>query len=406
MGDPQEIYQEKVQAVLFGAALGDAVGLLTELKSETDINEMYPKKTDLVFPSPEPLRGYTLGDWTDETDQLIVVLDTLKDCSSNGRLNNYSKQIFNDPSVKELRLKTDSSNRVHKPVSQLSPEQLFAYKLKYWVTEGFPAIGDDVGKGCESLVHQISTRAGFIKNPIGIAQNIWQRRGKPVTNSCVPRSAAIGLLDDLSTVFKLTERFCLVTHSDPRNVASCVIVSFLIFTFTHHDVPREKIEDVIGLAIQHGKQVLRHKKHRSQLDHYCYSTLADLQLRKEAVTDFTFRALGCGIWALRYVARTKNRKNLFTRAIRNIVMEGGDADCNAATAGALLGACLGFKKLPKKWLKALPHRDWLDQLIEKFVKVRFDEEVDEETEEYSIEESSEYSESYSSSSESSSDSDY
>jgi len=257
MGDPQEIYQEKVQAVLFGAALGDAVGLLTELKSETDINEMYPKKTDLVFPSPEPLRGYTLGDWTDETDQLIVVLDTLKDCSSNGRLNNYSKQIFNDPSVKELRLKTDSSNRVHKPVSQLSPEQLFAYKLKYWVTEGFPAIGDDVGKGCESLVHQISTRAGFIKNPIGIAQNIWQRRGKPVTNSCVPRSAAIGLLDDLSTVFKLTERFCLVTHSDPRNVASCVIVSFLIFTFTHHDVPREKIEDVIGLAIQHGKQVLR-----------------------------------------------------------------------------------------------------------------------------------------------------
>ena len=405
MGDPQEIYKQKVQAVLFGAALGDAVGLLTELKSEADIHEMYPTKKDLIFPPPEPLRGYTRGDWTDETDQLIVVLDTLKDCSSNGRLNNYSKKLFNDPVVNELRLKTDTSNRVHKPIEQLSPEQLFAYKLKYWVNEGFPTVGDDIGKGCESLVHQISTRYGFVKNPIGIARNIWQKRGKPVTNSCVPRSAAIGLIDDLGTVFKLTERFCLVTHPDPRNVASCVMISFLIFTFTHHDVPKNKIEDVIGLAIHHGKQVLSHKKHRSQLEKYCYSSLKDLQLRKEAVSDFTFRSLGCGIWALRYAARTKNQKNLFTRIIKNIVLEGGDADCNASTAGALLGACLGFKKLPKKWLNGLPNRNWLDQLIEKFVKVRFNEEVEDENEDYSIEESEEYSSSYPSSS-SDSDSEY
>ena len=276
---------------------------------------------------------------------------------------------------------------------------------KYWVNEGFPAVGDDIGKGCESLVHQISTRYGFVKNPIGIARNIWQKRGKPVTNSCVPRSAAIGLIDDLGTVFKLTERFCLVTHPDPRNVASCVMISFLIFTFTHHDVPKNKIEDVIGLAIHHGKQVLSHKKHRSQLEKYCYSSLKDLQLRKEAVSDFTFRSLGCGIWALRYAARTKNQKNLFTRIIKNIVLEGGDADCNASTAGALLGACLGFKKLPKKWLNGLPNRNWLDQLIEKFVKVRFNEEVEDENEDYSIEESEEYSSSYPSSS-SDSDSEY
>ena len=386
-------YQDKVKAVMFGAGLGDAIGLLTELKTADDIKEMYPKKSDLVFPPPEALRGYTLGDWTDETDQLIVVLDTLKECLASGRLNGYASKRFNDPPVNNLRLKTDQSHRIHMPAGQLPPENLFAYKLKHWVLEGFPAVGDDIGKGCESIVHQISTRMGFVRNPIGIARNIWMRRNKPVTNSCVPRSAAIGLLDDFPTIFRVTERFCLTTHPDPRNVAACVIVSYLVHTFTHHDVPRNKIEDIIMLAVRHGKQVLAHsKKHRHQLDKYCYSSLVDLDLDKEGVSDYAFRAVGSGIWALRYIARAKRRKDLFQRAILRIVREGGDADCNAATAGALMGAYMGYKKLPKKWIESMPHRRWLDQIIEKFVKAKYDGEASEDTEDYSLEqdESSSY----------------
>jgi hypothetical protein len=40
---------------------------------------------------------------------------------------------------------------------------------------------------------------------------------------------------------------------------------------------------------------------------------------------------------------------------------------NAAVAGALLGAKLGYSQLPRDWLKGLPHFNWLKQLAFKLL---------------------------------------
>lgn len=373
-------YLDKVKAVVFGVAIGDAVGLLTEMKKKTELLEKYPNSNDFAFPPKESIRDFMIGDWTDETDQLVIAIDTLKESMRNGRLENYSKRQFNDPIVGELRLKTDTTHRVSNASKNLSPEILYADKLKYWVIEGFPELGDDVGKGCEGMTHQIATRHGYVKNPVGIARNIWSRRSKPATNGCIPRSSIIGMLDDFPTVFKVTERFCLITHPDPRCVSACIVYTYLIYTLTHHDVPQEKLEDIIMLSINQGKGLLTNKKHQRQLEKYCYSSLKDLQLDEDGNTDHVFKTLGVGIWALRYVARAKRRENLFMRVIMHITMEGGDADCNAAVAGGLLGACLGLEELPHKWMQGLPHREWLSDRIEKFVNVKLGED-DSESEE-------------------------
>jgi ADP-ribosylglycohydrolase len=47
----------------------------------------------------------------------------------------------------------------------------------------------------------------------------------------------------------------------------------------------------------------------------------------------------------------------FERTVCGAVMPGFDTDCNAATAGSVLGAILGARKLPGKWIK--PMRDTL-----------------------------------------------
>lgn len=373
-------YLDKVKAVVFGTAIGDAVGLLTEMKKKQEIAEAYPTHKDFKFPPKEAIREFMIGDWTDETDQLAIAIETLKDSIKNNRLENYAKRQFNDPIVGELRLKTDTTHRVSNASKNLSPEFLFADKLKFWVIEGFPALGDDIGKGCEGMTHQIATRHGFVKNPVGIARNIWSRRSKPATNGCIPRSAIIGMLDDFPTVFKVTERFCLITHPDPRCVSACIVFTYLIYTLTHHDVPQEKLEDIIMLSINQGKGLLTNKKHQKQLEKYCYSSLKDLELDEDGNIDHVFKSLGAGIWALRYVARAKRRNNLFMRTILHIIMQGGDADCNAAIAGGLLGAWLGLDELPKKWMEALPHREWLSDHVEKFVNVKYGEE-DSESEE-------------------------
>jgi ADP-ribosylglycohydrolase len=39
--------------------------------------------------------------------------------------------------------------------------------------------------------------------------------------------------------------------------------------------------------------------------------------------------------------------------IKKIISEGGDTDTNACIVGGLIGSILGFKKLPKEYLKKM-----------------------------------------------------
>ena len=125
-------------------------------------------------------------------------------------------------------------------------------------------------------------------------------------------------------------------------------------------------------GVELGKRKLTDKKkHISQLETYCYNTLDGLDLDKDAVSDFCFRALGAGIWALRYVARAKNMENIFVRVIKRIILEGGDADCNASVAGSLLGTWLGYTKLCQNGIlsviERMPNKKWLVDQITKYV---------------------------------------
>ena len=49
-------------------------------------------------------------------------------------------------------------------------------------------------------------------------------------------------------------------------------------------------------------------------------------------------------------------KGDFEKTITLTVMGGRDTDCTAATAGSIMGAVLGFKRLPKKWIGPLGNR--------------------------------------------------
>lgn len=48
-----------------------------------------------------------------------------------------------------------------------------------------------------------------------------------------------------------------------------------------------------------------------------------------------------------------------------INLQGGDADANAAVAGALLGCKLGIQAIPRTWIDQLGNRLWLDNLLDR-----------------------------------------
>jgi ADP-ribosylglycohydrolase len=385
-----------LKGLMFGSALGEAIGLQFKNKTSEDIvsrsesDKLFMESEyNLGFPYRNMINGVPICDWIDKTDQLIIVMDTLRECISNNRLADYSKIQFNDPPVRELRLKTDESHKLHTSEKNLSPEKLFGHRLKIWCTDGFPAIGDDCGKGVEGMILQTTTRVGYVRNPIGTAQNIWTHRNKPATNSCVPRSAIIGIVDNYSDMLRLADRFCHITHPDPRCRAAAIIMAHMIHTISHTKVRKEKLEDMMMVSYMVGRNFLKDSKHKTQLDKYFYSTLDGLELNVEGVSDFCFRALGAGIWALRFVCRTKDLKNVYLRVIKRIVYCGGDATTNSSVAGLLMGAWLGYDKLPKL-VEEMPNNDWLNESIDKFLKQKIVESADSESEsEYTDESESE-----------------
>eukprot|EP00931_Biecheleriopsis_adriatica_P122073 TRINITY_DN97092_c0_g1_i1.p1 TRINITY_DN97092_c0_g1~~TRINITY_DN97092_c0_g1_i1.p1 ORF type:complete len:250 (-),score=54.38 TRINITY_DN97092_c0_g1_i1:54-692(-) len=82
--------------------------------------------------------------------------------------------------------------------------------------------------------------------------------------------------------------------------------------------------------------------------------------------------LGAAIHAVRaaFSGSFASKEEAFCHAIHSLAMAGGDADTNAAVAGALLGCAVGKSALPQHWLQAfgrdadLPHRAWLEDIAE------------------------------------------
>jgi len=106
----------------YGQALGDAYGLSTEFEDREKVAYNYPDKTKLI-PFPKYVstwhnRRWNEGDWTDDTDQWILILDTL---------------MFHD-----------------------GDEKVFAKKLTNWIRCGYPELGDHGGMGLGANVSQVS----------------------------------------------------------------------------------------------------------------------------------------------------------------------------------------------------------------------------------------------------------
>lgn len=96
-------------------------------------------------------------------------------------------------------------------------------------------------------------------------------------------------------------------------------------------------------------------------------SLQDLDLENSGGE--VWKCLSAGVFCLRTAmtrlerlsgqAREDNRKVLFAEIINNVALEGGAAQANAAFAGALLGAYLGYDAIPEQARRGLSHREFL-----------------------------------------------
>ena len=113
---------DRIFGCAYGQALGDAYGLSTEFETRRQVQANYPDHSKTI-----PFPGFILthhsqrwkrGDWTDDTDQWILILETLTEHNGD--------------------------------------ERIFAKKLRTWIERGFPEVGDLGGMGIGANVHKVS----------------------------------------------------------------------------------------------------------------------------------------------------------------------------------------------------------------------------------------------------------
>jgi ADP-ribosylglycohydrolase len=306
--------EDRIKGLIYGQAIGDAMGLGTEFLNKQQIRLYYPYKlSDFSQIIQDKHRSrWQKGDWTDDTDQMLCILDSILE---------------------------------HQKVDYLD----IAQKIHDWAYNG--------GKGIGNTVYQVLTHPSFINNSQQVAQLIWEKSNRQMAaNGAVMRTAILGVWEcaDFEKVRKNTEEVAKITHFDPRCVGSCVAVTFAISQLLQGN---QNIEQIFE------ESIIQTKNYDTSIADYLQmaqiKSIQDFDLDEPNSIGYTLKAMGVGFWAL--------RKDSFEEAIIEIIHEGGDADTNAAVAGAILGAKLGYAQLPEKWISGLNKKNILDQKIAKLL---------------------------------------
>ena len=77
-----ETIKERFLGTIFGQAVGDALGLSTEFMSKQEVDRFYPNGIEdySQIVQDDHRRRWQRGDWTDDTDMMLCILDSFVAC--------------------------------------------------------------------------------------------------------------------------------------------------------------------------------------------------------------------------------------------------------------------------------------------------------------------------------------
>ncbi|KAJ3076165.1 hypothetical protein HDU98_005323 [Podochytrium sp. JEL0797] len=363
----------RIAGLLVGTALGDAFGLSTEFLNKKQIAHVYPSSKirfgkqsndeddddeaqSHPFLQDRHRSKFKEGSWTDDTDQALLILDTI--------LVSYASR----------------------PGTKTVDPKLFASRLYAWSFHGIQELSKPA-YGIGLTVGSVLSHPRFLENPAQAATDIQHHYANNMaSNGAIMRTAvcAVPFFWDEAVVEGNADRVCTVTHADDRCIASCRIVCRLIAIFLagcDFVVGRTRFLMETILAVT--ARCRTHLRDPAALDRYISmaidptSTLADFELDEGSSIGFTYKCLGSGVFCLMRMSMVLDDGGIgldgssrvavgreFRRILLELILEGGDADTNGAVAGALMGAFVGEKNLPKEWVEGLRDVGWLKERSE------------------------------------------
>jgi ADP-ribosylglycohydrolase len=307
---------DKIKGVIYGQAIGDALGLGAEFLTKNQVQQFYPfglSNYDQIIQDGHRSR-WEKGEWTDDTDQMLCIFNSILD-------------------KKSLDIRDIAKN------------------LHEWATNG--------GRGIGNTIFAVLSSDNFLKEPHAASNAIWVKSGKTLAaNGGAMRTSILGVWEyhDIQKVKENASNVCKITHSDPRCVATCVAIdeaiAYLLQGETNVDVIYEKTMADAVVIEEKSKEYFALAK---------FGSIEQLELNQKDAIGYTYKALAVAFWALRQTS--------FEEGVVKVINEGGDADTNGAVAGAVLGAKLGFSQIPKRWVEGLKNREALDDKIQRLINI-------------------------------------
>lgn len=337
-----EIDVGRLRATVYGQAIGDALGLPVEFQSAKAIqtrlatwNDEWPK----AFRDTNRTNSkWKAGEWSDDTEQAICLLDAYLEGVSEGR----------------------------SPSDTIDVRLVSKHFLHWGVTNG-RGMGNHTGKVFEHFL--------FPLEPLTASLDIWEQSGRQAApNGAVMRTAYIGIIRpwDLDWTAAVAAECAATTHADPRCKASAVAVSVAIAEMVMGAPVNEAIAHAAERAAKLDEQAPAILLH-GELESFKLDEGLDGHVRGNTFPPigFTYKCLGAAFWALRHAQglaplRMSPRER-FRKALEGVILAGGDTDTNGAVAGALLGAYLGMDGLPPVLADGLQPRDTLDTRLVKLL---------------------------------------
>ena len=299
---------DKIKGVIFGQAIGDALGLGTEFMTKKEVDKFYPNALtyyDQIIQDYHRKR-WAKGAWTDDTDMML--------CIANA--------IIKD---KDIKLTTIAKN------------------FKDWFN------GEPLGIGSNTF--KVLSFKDYTNNPQKGAEIIWNLSGKKsAANGAVMRTSVVGLWNN-DTEKHATE-ICKLTHYDPRCVGSCAIIALLINNLVYKN-QMLSLEQLIEIGERYDSRIRKYIEQASQCERIEELVLDDSSM------GYTLKTLAAAIWCLFHC-------NSFEEGLLAVVNAGGDADTNAAVACSLLGARYGMSTIPQKYIDGLANKTHLMKITDCF----------------------------------------
>lgn len=149
-----ETINERFLGTIFGQAVGDALGLSTEFMSKQEVDRFYPNGIEdySQIVQDDHRRRWQRGDWTDDTDMMLCILDSFVACQKVDILD-------------------------------------IARRFKEWMMNG--------GMGIGRHTYNVMALGDYTSNPQKAAEIIWKMgKKKAAANGAVMRTSVVGLLKD------------------------------------------------------------------------------------------------------------------------------------------------------------------------------------------------------------------